>query len=226
MVLASEASAKMHVRTEKKKAHLRIAKPGEVTVAARHAAPWMASTLPRAIRNRSSRPKPGKLSPVAPGSPQQEQVVNVVTGKRALGPWSGPFKSHPDSTLTDMMLPETIFMDTRGAAHLGLDAEEHQKLLRALQEAQEGGASVNPPRMDLVAVKTDGQLIDINRALVKRQHELESLSRASCKKLPSRRQQRALLKRDNQINQPRRFYCSNLILKNAKKELGMVPTQK
>lgn len=32
-----------------------------------------------------------------------------------------------------MLLPDTIFMDSRGAAHLGLDVEDHHKLLRALQ---------------------------------------------------------------------------------------------
>jgi hypothetical protein len=115
------------------------------------------------------------------------------------------------------VLPDTIFMDTKGAAHLGLDAEEHQKLLRALQEAQESTGTVNnaPPEATMMANKMADQIVDLRRAQVKRLRELEASSRASRQKGPSMRTQRVMQRRDHQINQPRRFNSSNLILKNA-----------
>lgn len=99
------------------------------------------SMLPRTIRNRAAT-RPGQQRPQpprSPGSPHQEAASNIVTGRVALGPWGGPFAGHPGGAPADALaalLPSTLFVDTDGAAHLGLSKEEHSMRLAAVSRAQ------------------------------------------------------------------------------------------
>eukprot|EP00775_Hariotina_reticulata_P005244 gene5244-5479_t len=222
MVLAQEAVSKVNVAGEKKrKMHLAL-KPGLVARTA--AAPWAASSLPRTIRNRSfakRHVKPGRHTPPSPSSPHQAVETNAVTGKRALGPWLGPFNPFSDgapvasvsalpshANTWDMLLPPTMYLDSKGALFLGLEVEEHNRFIRALQQAQEDSgiiitdASIAALQQATASAKAASEMMDLQRFAVRHAREVAVCATPALQKGPL---QRSMMRRAGHINQPRRF---------------------
>uniref|UniRef100_A0A383W067 Uncharacterized protein n=1 Tax=Tetradesmus obliquus TaxID=3088 RepID=A0A383W067_TETOB len=209
MVLANASMTRPMVSTEKKKRC--IVRPGEVGV--RPASCWVAgASLPRTVRNRS----PRKVArPVrSPGSPHQEEATNPVTGKTALGPWLGPFGSAPDTSgrpagasATEGLLPATMYVDTRGAMHLGLDSQEHAKLVRALQQAQEEAGMLHSSTAALEAAaaaataKMAAELLAVRRMQARAMQARMLEDAPAAQRAPSA----CSVRRMHHINQPRRM---------------------
>uniref|UniRef100_A0A7S0R5R1 Uncharacterized protein n=1 Tax=Chlamydomonas leiostraca TaxID=1034604 RepID=A0A7S0R5R1_9CHLO len=107
---------------DKRKALHLLAKPG----------------LPRAIRARVARVPVGqrhkivKLGPgekvKSPQSPHQEGMMSRGSGRMALGPWGGPFETHPEAVLA-----ETLYMDPKGVMYQSLDAKDAARTVLAAQ---------------------------------------------------------------------------------------------
>jgi hypothetical protein len=127
----------------------------------------------------------------------------------------GPFASSPASagrptgaSPTEGLLPATMYVDTRGAMHLGLDTQEHHKLVRALQQAQEdaGMLSTSSAALEAAAAaataKMAAELLATRRMQARAMQARVLEGATAAQRAPAAR---AVVRRMHQINQPRRM---------------------
>lgn len=171
----------------------------------------VASSLPRTIRNRSPRRK--AVKPGATGSPHaivQEEITNAFTGKKAVGPWLGPFAPGANTPActsnisTEGLIPMTIYMDNQGSCHLDLDPSDDKRLAQQLYKAQSDSGLLSEAA-DEAAARLASQQLVLRRethmqARYVQAHNL--FEHAALDKTPPARN---MLRRQHVINQPRRF---------------------
>lgn len=125
-------------------------------------------------------------------------------GKVALGPWLGPFNPSPQKK--PEVLPSTMYMDTRGFVHFGLNSEEHQSIMQAIRAMQEpamsetGGSGIGS--------RVEATELALRMEAVRADRMARSCQAAALQRVPihsTGRGQRAV-KQMHLINQPRRFY--------------------
>lgn len=197
--MATAASSKPVLRESR-----RAVKPGDI-MALNPASCWVAgSSLPRTMRHRKGKTmRAGRSS--SPGSPHQDVATNMLTGRQALGPWLGPFSTV--RVPADNQLPKVIFADTRGTMHLGLDAEEHLKLVRALQETQEQSGLLSTSTAALeaasaaAAAKLTADLMHMRKAQAR---QAQNAYLRSCT-VEVQHEPRAAVRRMRHLNQPRKM---------------------
>lgn len=147
--------------------------------------------LPRQIRSRVATfgaCKSKRASPPTRISPNQDSTQNAATGRVALGPWNGPFATHPNAT-EEPALPSLIYLDEKGVCHFGM--KEHK--LKA--EDDRNGKSLPSPGLTLGSKDLKQQ----TQALVLRQHSF------AARAPPVTPKGSRAVKRTHMINQPRRF---------------------
>lgn len=168
----------------------------------------MASALPRTIVYSAPRrrvaPKPG-------GSPRAPvlEAQNSQTGKKAVGPWLGPFAPAAPAgeggpTYDAGLIPSTIFMDKAGACHLDLDLNQDRRMVQELDKAQSDSGLLSAAA-DEAAAKLASQQLELIRDKQQQARAVQShtlFSHASLNKTPPARD---VIRRMHVINQPRRF---------------------
>lgn len=165
----------------------------------------VASSLPRTIINSSPRRrkvvKPGATSPHA----VVQQVTNNLTGKKAVGPWLGPFAASAETQAkpTDDLMPSTIYMDSQGGCHLDLDPSDDKRMAQQLFKAQSDSGLLSEAANEMAA-KLASQQLELRREKQQQtravqQHSL--FAHAALDKVPVRND----VRRMRMINQPRRF---------------------
>lgn len=150
------------------------------------------------------------------GLNSQQQLLRLCLSCNAAGPpfRLGPFSNHPDmpartsSGGIDALLPNVMYADTRGAMHLGLEVEEHQKLVRALQQAQEetgmltGSTAALEGAAAAAAAKLAADMMQLRKVQARKMQNVVLETRAAAQRAPAAR---VVVRRTRQINQPRRF---------------------
>jgi hypothetical protein len=174
----------------------------------RHATPRVvASALPRTVI--FSQPRRRVVKPGA-GSPRavlQQEVIISETGKKAVGPWMGPFAAASEDVVpagTYTLIPNTILMDNRGHCHLSLDASEDKRMVQELYKAQSDSGLLSEAA-DEAAAKVSDQRLQVQRekqqqARAAQAHSL--LAHAALDKTPPAKN---IVRKMHIINQPRRF---------------------
>lgn len=126
----------------------------------------------------------------------------------------GPFGSAPDTSgrpagasATEGLLPATMYVDTRGAMHLGLDSQEHAKLVRALQQAQEEAGMLHSSTAaleaaaDAATAKMAAELLAVRRMQARAMQARMLEDAPAAQRTPSA----CSVRRMHHINQPRRM---------------------
>jgi hypothetical protein len=166
----------------------------------------VASALPRTIVY--TQPRRHVVKPGPTGSPRailQHEVANNQTGKKAVGPWLGPFAAAPEGIgAMDSLIPSTIFLDTRAICHLDLDHDHDKEMVQELYKAQSDSGLLQEAA-DAAAVKVANQQLQLQREKHQQARAVQAqsmLMQASRDKTPPARN---AMRRMHVINQPRRF---------------------
>jgi hypothetical protein len=178
----------------------------KVRLGQRKGARVVASALPRTIVY--TQPRRRVVKPGPTGSPRailQAEVATNQIGKKAVGPWLGPFAAAPDSICAmDGLIPSTIFMDTRAICHLALDKNGDKQKISELYKAQSDSGLLQEVA-DAAAVKVANQQLQLQREKHQQARAVQAqsmLMQASRDKTPPARN---AMRRMHVINQPRRF---------------------